>query len=72
MQPGFPVEGIMVESTLTFTDPGNTDFGFTGEKKDDELLIRPDAVRTLAYRPPRFKGPSREDLSDCTATLRRK
>lgn len=63
------IQGIVVESSLAFSDPGNSDFGFRGTVKPNEITVRPDINRILASWPSWIKSPNRADLSGCTITL---
>ena len=59
---------VAVESVMTFSDFGNSDYSLVGEIEDGKIVIKPDD-RVLDTWPQWANPPKREDLSDCTVTL---
>jgi TPR repeat protein len=65
----FKVSGVIVESTLAFFDPGNSDFVFFGDIARQAITVRPDAVATLGAWPAWAPAPGKPDLAACVVTL---
>lgn len=63
------IPGLIVDSAITFADPGNSDFGFVGEVRAGKITVRPDAKAILRGWPDWVPKPSRKDLADCVVTL---
>lgn len=63
------IPGIIVESTLMFDDPSNSDFAFVGMVTPEQITVRPDTDAILAAWPDWVKAPRRKDLKTCVVTL---
>lgn len=64
--------GVIVESSLAFFDPANSDYLLVGVAADDVITVRPD-VDAVLWRWPAWAGPpSREALLSCAVVLGRR
>lgn len=64
------IPGILVEATLAFSDPMNSDYYYIGEITSEKITVRPDVDAILAGWPGwAWSKPSRADLSNCIVTL---
>jgi len=60
---------VVVESSLAFADPGNSDYYWNGAVEPGRIVLRPRADSVLASWPPWAHPPARKDLEDCVVTL---
>jgi hypothetical protein len=61
----------VVESSLAFTDPGNTDYYLLGSIVDGSIAVRPDVDTILSGSQEWVKAPPRDALAGCAVTLTR-
>ncbi len=59
----------VAESAMSFPDPGNTDYYWTGTIEEGRITLRPDVEDILRAWPAWAHPPSRKDLADCVVTL---
>ena len=65
----YELEGVIVESALTFSGAANSDFVFLGQIELKEIEVRPDVDAVLGYWPKWAGPPRRKDLSACRVIL---
>ena len=65
----FDATAAVVESSLAFADPANSDYFLLGTVADGVITVRPDADAILSGWPGWVKAPSRKALTDCAVTL---
>jgi TPR repeat protein len=63
------VPGVMVEDTLVFADPANSDYLLVGRFTDGRIIVAPDADFILGAWPGWTQAPRRSDLEGCRVTL---
>lgn len=66
---GLTATAVIVESSLVFADPANSDYPLIGAVGDDAITLRPDVDAVLRGWPAWARPPLRETLAACVVVL---